>query len=173
MAEVVLAWEAAFFSGDPAAGSRRVALRLGFILGREGGGLPPLLRVTRAFLGGAAGRGRQYLSWLHVADFCQACLWVVQRRESSGTYNATAPAPVTNAAFMRELRRAAGRPWSPPVPAWALTLVARRVLRVEPALVLNGCRAVPRRLLAEGFAFRYPALAPALRDLVGPGAVRA
>jgi hypothetical protein len=74
---------------------------------------------------------------------------------------------------MRELRQVLGRPWSPPAPAWALALAARFVLRVEPSLILAGCRAVPRRLLAEGFAFRYPALAPALRDLTGPAPDRA
>jgi len=173
MAEVVSTWEAAFFSGGPAGGPRRVALRSGVILGREGGALPPLIRLTRAFLGGTAGSGRQYLSWLHVGDFCQACLWVTHRPESAGIYNVTGPAPVPNAAFMRELRQVLGRPWSPPAPAWALALAARFVLRVEPSLILAGCRAVPRRLLAEGFAFRYPALAPALRDLTGPAPDRA
>jgi hypothetical protein len=165
---VVAAWEQAFFAGSTPGGPRRVVLRSGVILGRNGGGLVPLVRLTRAFLGGAAGSGKQYLSWLHGDDFCSICRWVVARTESEGVYNATGPAPVPNAEFMRQLRKAVGRPWSPPAPAWMVKLLARFVMRVEPSLALAGCRCLPGRLLAEGFVFRYPDLAPALRDLLKP-----
>jgi uncharacterized protein len=167
-AEVVAAWEAAFFAGAEAAGPRRVALRSGFILGRDGSGLPRLAGLTRKFLGGAAGNGRQYMSWLHVEDFCAICRWAISRRETRGVYNATAPRPSTNAEFMRLLRETLGRPWSPPAPAWLVKLIARFVMRVEPSLVLAGCRCIPRRLQVEGFDFRHPDLRPALRDLIGP-----
>jgi uncharacterized protein (TIGR01777 family) len=168
VAEVVAAWEAAFFAGENPGGPRRVALRNGFILGRDGGGLVPLVRLTRCFLGGAAGDGKQVLSWLHLADFCAICRAVIARPESRGVYNATAPAPVTNAEFMRRLRETLHRPWSPPAPAWLVRALARGVLRVEPSLILTGARCVPRRLEEEGFAFRHPDLAPALRQLLPP-----
>ena len=113
VAQVAVAWERAFFAGESGGGPRRAALRLGFILGRDGGGLVPLVRLTRWFLGGAAGSGRQFLSWLHREDFCAACRWIIDRTESRGVYNLTAPRPVPNAEFMRELRAVLGRPWSP------------------------------------------------------------
>jgi uncharacterized protein (TIGR01777 family) len=167
LAGVVAAWEGAFFQGAGAAGPRRVALRFGHLLGRDGGLLPPLARVTRCFLGGAAGSGRQYLSWLHLADLGALCDWVIARPEARGVYNACAPGPVTNAGFMRQLRRTLHRPWCPPAPAWAVRAVSRYLLRVEPSLLLTGGRCVPRRLLAEGFSFGFPNLAPALGDLLG------
>jgi uncharacterized protein (TIGR01777 family) len=168
LAGVTAAWESDFWEGKRAGGPRRVVLRNGHILGRNGGLLAPLARLTRCFLGGAAGSGRQYLSWLHLADYHAVCQWIIARPECSGVYNACGPAPVTNAAFMRELRKALHRPWSPPAPAWAAKQVARWILRVDPSLALAGCRAVPRHLLAEGFVFRHAGLAPALRDLLGP-----
>jgi uncharacterized protein (TIGR01777 family) len=166
IAEVVATWESTFFARNATGGPRRVALRSGFILGRNGGGLKPLIRIARAFLGGAAGSGKQYLSWLHVEDFCRICQWVIARKESTGIYNTTGPVPVTNTEFMRELRKALIRPWSPPAPAWAVRLVGRHVIKVEPSLILAGCRCVPRRLLAEEFVFQHPDLALALRNLL-------
>jgi len=166
LAEVVEAWEAAFFGGKTAGGPRRLALRNGHILGRDGGFLAPLARLARCFLGGATGSGRQYVSWLHVADYCALCQWAVDHPECRGIYNATAPHPVPNADFMRELRKTLGRPWSPPAPAWAVRLVARLALRVDASLVFAGCRCEPRRLLANGYVFRHPELSEALRDLL-------
>ena len=86
-------------------------------LGRDGGALPVLEKLTRLFLGGAVGSGRQFMSWIHVADVVRMFVAAIEQMELSGVFNATAPAPVTNAEFMRELRRALHRPWSPPVPA--------------------------------------------------------
>jgi len=83
----------------------------------------------------------------------------------SGVLNATAPAPVTNDEFMRTLRRLLRRPWSPPVPALAVR-VGARLMGTEPSLALEGCRVVPRRLTEIGYAFRFPTLEPALRDLL-------
>jgi uncharacterized protein (TIGR01777 family) len=171
LAQVVVTWEAAFFGEKGTGGPRRVALRQGHVLGRNGGFLPPLARLTRLFLGGATGRGGDYLSWLHIADYCALCQWVIAHPECQGVYNAAAPSPATNAEFMRELRKVRRRPWSPPVPAWIVKLTARFVLGVDPSLVVGGCRAVPRHLLAEGFVFRYPDLGGALRDLFRPAGV--
>jgi len=165
VAEVVSAWESAFFREAGQGGPRRVALRIGFVLG-AGGGLDPLARLARRFLGGAVGGGRHYVSWLHLGDFCRICAWAVGRDESRGVYNAVAPVAATNAELMRELRSALNRPWSPPAPAWAVAWIARHVMRVEPSLALSGCRCLPGRLLAEGFEFRHPNLREALRDLL-------
>ena len=166
IAGVAKAWEEAFFAAEAAGGPRRVALRIGFVLGRTGGALAPLAKLARFFLGGSAGNGKQYLSWIHVDDVCAIVRWVIERPGASGVYHATGPAPVTQAEFMRALRRALGRPWSPPAPAWAVRLGARFFLRVDPDLALTGQRCPPRRLLDEGFRFQWPVLPAALADLL-------
>lgn len=157
-------WEAAFHA-HPTPGVRRVLLRISFALGTGGGALPVLARLTRCFLGGAVGSGRQYISWIHEDDLSRLFLWAIENESAEGVYNATSPDPVTNAEFMRELRRALRRPWSPPTPA-PLVRVGCFFMRTEPVLALTGRRCVPTRLLREGFQFEHPALPGALRDVL-------
>jgi uncharacterized protein len=83
-----------------------------------------------------------------------------------GVYVTTAPHPVTNNEFMRELRRVLHRPWTPPAPASAIR-VASRLMNTDPELVLLGRRCVPTRLMKEGFRFEFPELGGALQDLLG------
>ncbi len=85
----------------------------------------------------------------------------------SGVYNAVAPQPVTNAEFMRTLRRTLYRPWSPPVPPWALKAGAR-LTDTEATLALEGCRCTPRRFLESGFRFQFSELGPALKNIFHP-----
>jgi hypothetical protein len=139
-------------------------MRIGFVLGRDGGALPKLARLARLYLGGTVGEGHQYISWLHVRDFCRLVLWCVEREQAAGVYNATGPCPVTNAEFMCELRCALKRPWSPRLPAWLVRLGAF-ILRTEPALALEGRRCLPERLVEEHFKFIYTNLESALADL--------
>jgi NAD dependent epimerase/dehydratase family enzyme len=85
-----------------------------------------LANLTRWFLGGAAGNGKQYISWIHLADLTQMFLQAIEPENYlAGTYNAVAPNPATNAEFMRALRHNFYRPWCPPVPAWAVKLGSR------------------------------------------------
>jgi hypothetical protein len=162
LAEVCRHWEAAFHA-VPLPRTRPVLLRIGLVLGRHGGALPVLSRLTRLFLGGAAGDGRQYLSWIHQSDLNR--MFVAALAEDlSGIYNAVGPDPVTNTRFMRALRRTWRRPWSPPVPAPALRFGAR-LLNREAALALTGCRCLPRRFLDRGFQFEFNQLDQALADL--------
>jgi len=162
--DVCEAWEKAFFEHED--GCRRVALRIGFVLGRNGGALKPLANLARWYLGGAAGSGRQYISWLHIDDFCAMVRWIMDHREVHGAYNATSPNPVTNAEFMRSVRGALGRPWAPPTPAWAVKFGARFIMRVDSKLALTGRRCVPKRFLDEGFAFQHTDLDASLRELL-------
>jgi len=162
--EVCLRWEQVFDSLELPA-TRKVLLRIGFVLGRDGGALPTLARLARLYLGGTVGHGRQYVSWLHLRDFCRLVLWCVEREGAAGVYNATGPCPVTNAEFMCELRCALKRPWSPRVPAWLVRLGAF-LLRTEPALALEGRRCIPERLVEEHFKFLYTNLESALADLL-------
>lgn len=162
-AEVCRQWEGAFDALDLSA-TRKVVLRLGVVLGREGGALPVLEKLTRLFLGGAVGNGRQYMSWIHVADVVRMFLSAIEDRELSGVFNATAPAPVPNSEFMRELRHALDRPWSPPVPA-PIARAGAWLMGSDGELALLSCRCVPRRFLEHGFQFQFPTLREAFADL--------
>jgi len=164
LAEVCREWEGAFAAACPAA-VRPVVLRLGVVLGREGGAFPALARLARLGLGGAAGSGRQGLCWIHVDDAVALFLGALGTPAMRGVYNACAPEAVPNAGFMRALRRAVRRPWSPPAPAFAVRLAARFVLRTNADLILGGQYVRPARLQAEGFAFRFGGLDAALADL--------
>ena len=166
LAGVCAQWEAAFAAHCPVS-VRPVVLRLGTVLGNDGGAFPALARITRCFLGGAAGTGRQGISWIHRADLEEIVQAAVVRETMRGAYNAVAPEPVDNAEFMRTLRQVLRRPWCPPAPAAGVALAAKFILRTDPSLVLEGQFIVPARLLEEGFRFKYAQLAAALRNLAG------
>jgi hypothetical protein len=164
LAEVCRHWENAFHAAD-SLHTRRVLFRIGLVLGRDGGALPPLANLTRWFLGGAAGNGKQYISWIHLEDLVQMFMQAIEPENFlSGTYNAVAPNPATNAEFMRALRHKYYRPWCPPVPVGAVKLMSR-LMQIEPLLILNGCRCTPKCFLESGFEFKFPDLRCALRDI--------
>jgi hypothetical protein len=157
-------WEQAF-DGIALPGARKVMLRISFAMGREGGIMQTLSTLTQCFLGGAVGSGRQYVSWIHVDDLNRMFLRAIEDESVAGVYNATGPNPVTNAEFMRELRSALGRPWSPPVPVWAAHTGAW-LMRTEARLALTGRRGDPKRFREEiGFQFQFPELRGALDNL--------
>jgi uncharacterized protein (TIGR01777 family) len=163
LADLCCQWEDAFGS-QPLPHTRKATLRIGFALGSDGGALPVLASLARLFLGGAAGNGRQYISWIHLVDLVRMFETIVTDQNLSGVFNAVVPNPVTNAEFMRELRRVFHRPWSPPVPKFAVKFGAK-LMGGEPSLALTSHRCVPQRMLDAGFEFRFPELAAALRDL--------
>jgi len=156
-------WETAFESVKAPA-TRKVLLRLGVVLGPNGGFLGLLGRLTRWFLGGQVGNGRQYLSWIHIADLSRMVLASIENQELTGVFNATSPNPVTNAEFMRELRRALHRPWSPPVPEFAAR-IGSWLMRTEADLALVSQRCVPKRFQENGFNFEFPTLRQALTNI--------
>ena len=130
LAEVCRRWEAAFQAFE-LPDVRRVVLRLGVVLDAEQGALPPLVQLTRRFMGGAAGSGRQFISWIHREDLLSIFHATLTQPGMTGVFNACAPAPVSNAEFMCELRGVLGRPWSPPAPEFAIRLLAGPVDRGE------------------------------------------
>lgn len=162
-AEVCQQWEGAFDALNLPA-TRKVVLRLGVVLGPDGGALPMLEKFTRWFLGGAVGNGKQFMSWIHVADLVTMFQSAIERPELSGVFNATSPRPVTNGEFMRELRRVLHRPWSPPIPA-ALARIGAWVMGTDGDLALTSCRCAPRRFVEHGFDFRFPNLRDGLASL--------
>jgi uncharacterized protein (TIGR01777 family) len=163
MVETCRLWESAFRIA-PLKNTRRVLLRVGLVLARHGGALSVLGKLTKWFLGGAAGNGRQYMSWIHLADMNQMWMDAIEREDLGGVFNACAPNPVTNAEFMRELRRAMYRPWCPRSPVWAVRL-GSRLMKTEPSLALTGRRCSPLRFLEKGFKFQSPELPDALADI--------
>ena len=164
LANICRQWEGAFALADPGR-TRKVAFRIGLVLGRDGGALPVMSRMTRWFLGGAAGSGRQYISWIHLEDLAAMFMAATTNEDLSGVFNAVSPRTATNAQFMRELRRAWHRPWSPPMPAFIVKLGAR-LTGSEGSLALVSQRCVPKRFLAAGFQFRFADLSAALDDLI-------
>ncbi len=161
LAEICREWEAASAAVEEH-GVRRAVLRTGVVLSREGGALPKMLLPFRLFAGGPAGSGRQYMPWIHLADEVGAIRFLLETPEAAGPFNLTAPAPVTNRQFSTVLGRVLGRPSFMPAPAFALKLALGEMSKI----VLEGQRALPRRLEEAGFPFRFPDLETALRDLL-------
>lgn len=163
LADICRQWESAFHAARTPK-TRKVLLRVGFVLGRDGGALPILAGMTRWFLGGRAGSGKQYISWVHLKDLAKMFSESIARGDLSGAFNAVAPNPVTNDQFMRELRRTLHRPWSPPASAWAVKLGAR-LMGTEPSLALDSCRVVPKHFADAGFQFQFSELGGALKNI--------
>ncbi len=164
MADVCEQWEAAFRAALVPE-TRRVVLRSGVALGRDGGALQMLARLARWGLGGTVGSGKQYISWIHIDDLVSVVQRAIDSAGMSGPYNAATHTPATNAAFMRRLRRVVHRPWSPPAPAFAVK-IGSYMIGTEPSIALHGQRCVPRRLDEEGFAFAHEDLGETLAGLL-------
>lgn len=162
LAEVCREWEGAVFAAREI-GVRAVAVRVGMVLGRDGGALRMLLPLFRLGLGGRVGSGRQWLSWIHVDDLTRLFRFVAENPEASGPVNGVSPDPVTNATFTAELGRALGRPALVPVPAPLL----RGLLGELSSLLLASQRVEPRVARQLGFTFLHPRLRAALDDLCG------
>lgn len=170
--EIGRRWEEAF---DQAALplQRRVILRTGFVLGREGGrgrgALARLEILARLGVGGTVGSGRQGMSWIHSHDMNRLFERGLRHPAMSGVYVASAPNPVENREFMRKLRHAAGGLGrlgvGLPAAEWMVRLGARWPLNTDPDLALYGRFVRSKRLEDEGFEFAFPALREALRDL--------
>ena len=147
--------------------TRKVKLRSAMVMGPDPGGIfDTLLRLVRFGLGGRAGDGRQYVSWIHQKDFVSAIDWLIDQDDFAGAVNLAAPNPLPNAKFMKALRRAWGASIGLPAAAWMLEIGAI-FLRTETELILKSRRVVPGRLLREGFAFQFPTWPEAARDLCG------
>lgn len=145
-------------------GIRVVLVRTGLVLARQGGFLQKLTPLFQLGLGGRQGDGRQWMPWIHLADYIALIDFLLSRPHASGPYNACAAHPVRNAEFAKALGRSLGRPAILPVPA----LVLKVALGELSGLILGGQKTVPLRLLAAGFQFRFDDLDAALADLRKP-----
>jgi uncharacterized protein (TIGR01777 family) len=157
LADVCRRWEAAAKAAE-SHGVRVVCLRIGVVLGREGGALARMLPPFLVGAGGRIGTGRQYFPWIHVRDLVRVVETAIADDRYRGAINAVSPDPVTNRDFARTLGRVLHRPALALVPALALRLIFG-----EAAIVLLASQRVrPEALLALGSAFRFPALDAAL-----------
>jgi uncharacterized protein (TIGR01777 family) len=162
--DVARAWERAFEEAV-AAGTRKVALRSAMTMTPNAGGVfDTLLNLARRGLGGRAGDGRQFVSWIHYEDFIDAVRWLIDREDMHGVVNVAAPNPLPNAEFMRSLREACGISFGLPAATWMLEIGAV-LMRTETELILKSRRVVPARLLEHGFRFTYHEWPGAAHDL--------
>jgi len=161
--EVCEQWEqAAYHSATE--NMRVVVLRIGLVLGTEGGMLARLLTPFEFGGGGTLGSGRQWMSWIERDDLIRVIACTMADGSFKGPVNATAPAPVRNADFTRALARALHRPAVLRFPAWLLTRALGEMARET---MLGGQRVVPQKLIEAGFVFRHPEIAPMLREITG------
>jgi len=163
LAELARDWEAATAPAI-AQGMRVVNMRLGVVLSAQGGALATMLTPFRMGLGGVIGDGAQWMSWIALDDVIGAIRHALATDALRGPVNAVAPAPVTNAEFTRILGRVLGRPTLMPLPAFAARLTLGEM---ADELLLASQRAVPARLQASGYRFRYASLEEALRGVLG------
>jgi uncharacterized protein len=162
--DVATAWEKAF-DEVAAPTTRKVKLRSAVVMSPDRGGIfSTLLGLVRIGLGGTAGDGRQYVSWVHEYDFVRAVYFLMERANIEGVVNLAAPNPEPNREFMVHLRKAWGTSIGLSGTKWMLEIAAL-FHRTETELLLKSRRVIPGRLLREGFSFEYPEWEGAAREL--------
>lgn len=162
--DVATSWERAAQATCPP-NVRQVLMRSAIVMSPDrGGAFDMLLRLVRYGLGGRAGDGRQYVSWIHDEDFFHAILWLIEHPELTGPVNLASPNPLPNAAFMKDLRQAWGIATGLAAMKWMIEIGAF-FLRTESELILKSRRVVPQTLIQSGFKFRFPIWPLAAADL--------
>ena len=160
LADVCRAWEAEACAAEDL-GMRVVTIRIGLVLGAQGGALARMLPLFKLCAGGRLGHGRQWMPWIHVDDLASLFLFCAQSETLAGAVNGCAPNPVTNQQFTKALARAVGRPAPFPAPAFALRLGLGEFAEV----LLASQRAVPDKAQGAGFQFKYPTIDTALEGV--------
>lgn len=166
LASVCTAWEREALQAADSV-QRVVLLRSGLVLARHGGALGQMLAPFKFYAGGPLGSGRQFVAWIHLADWVRLVLFVLATDSMTGAVNAVGPNPATNAEFAHALGRALHKPSLVPAPAVALRLALGEM---ADALLLASQRVMPAKATASGFAFAFPELDAALKDILGPAA---
>jgi len=161
LADLCRDWEVAALGAEEL-GVRTVMIRIGLVLGREGGAFRQLRGIFRAGIGGRLGDGRQWMPWIHLEDLRRGIIHAVVSGNMRGPVNGTAPTPERNADFTKKFAAAMHRPAVLPVPGFALKLAFGEFAQA----LLDSGRAVPSALVADGFAFRFGTLEEALAELV-------
>ena len=165
LAKVCELWEQEFEAAEYA--GRKVTMRLGSLVGKEAQLITNIEPVVKFFLGGAAGSGKQYLSWVHIEDVVRSIDFMINNNLIAGVYNVVAPEAVTNSELMSALRRQFKRPWVPAAPAVVIKAVCRYIMKIDSSLVLDGNHSSANKLLEDGFSFSYSNLVAALEEIYG------
>ena len=160
---VALSWEKAFFKTETP-NTLKTALRTSIVLGKNGGAFIPLKTLAKIGFGGKQGKGNQFISWIHEEDFANAVDFVIEK-EITGVINVVSPKPIRNADFTQKLRKAVGFPFGIPVNTFLLK-IGSFFIRTEAELVLKSRNVIPKRLLENGFEFKFGDIDEAFRDLV-------
>ncbi|MBF4485903.1 TIGR01777 family oxidoreductase [Flavobacterium sp. CSZ] len=160
---VALSWEKAFFKTETP-NTLKTALRTSIVLGKNGGAFIPLKTLAKIGFGGKQGKGNQFISWIHEEDFANAVDFVIEK-EITGVINVVSPKPIRNADFTKKLRKAVGFPFGIPVNTFLLK-IGSFFIRTEAELVLKSRNVIPKRLLENGFEFKFGDIDEAFRDLV-------
>lgn len=161
--DVCKQWEASFWK-QKTTHTRKVALRLAMVLGKEGGVMIPFKNLVKRGLGGTQGNGKQYLSWLHEADLIAMIEFLMANPTLEGNINCSAPTPVPNKAFMQRLRKKMKVNVGLPANKMMLEIGAF-FMGTETELILKSRRVVPSKFLKAGFQFQYPTIDSAFEDL--------
>lgn len=163
LAEVCKAWEAEAAKVSEL-DIRQVTLRIGVVLSKEGGALSQLLTPARMGLAAPIGSGKQYMSWIHIDDFCGIVLKAMEDEQMQGAFNAVAPEPETNERFMQTLADVLDKPYiAPRVPETAIKLLMGPE---RAAIVLGSLRVASEKVQKSGYQFRFETLRPALNHLL-------
>lgn len=162
--EVCRLWERSFFETDTPK-TRKIALRMAIVLGRNDGAFPRLLNLVKFGLGGHQGDGQQYVSWIHEQDAAKCTEWLLTQEELSGVINCAAPEAISNTDLMKLLRRSYGIPFGIPSPAWLLEIGAK-LIGTETELILKSRWVMPKRLLDHGYPFLFSKAEHAVKDIL-------
>jgi uncharacterized protein (TIGR01777 family) len=161
LAHVCKRWEQAIRPLEDS-GIRLVTIRLGPVLGAEGGMMPKLLPAFRLFLGGHPGAGKQWLSWIHIDDVTSAIRFLIENDDSRGVFNLTAPCPASAKDFYGLVGKTTHRPAVFPLPAFVLKMLMGQM---ATELLLSSQKVTPKKLLQTRYKFKYPDPEPALENI--------
>ncbi|WP_027392612.1 TIGR01777 family oxidoreductase [Aquimarina latercula] len=156
-------WENAFFTHKTPK-TRKVALRTSIVLGKNGGALQPIINLVKIGFGGKQGKGNQKFSWIHETDFARSLEFIIENEEIQGPINIVAPKPTDNNNLMKTLRNVTKVPFGIPLPKPLLEIGAR-IIKTETELILKSRNVIPKKLLQNGFQFKYPDLVNATKEL--------
>jgi len=162
--DVCKAWEKCFFESETPK-TRKIALRMGIVMGRTDGAFPRLLTLVKLGMGGKQGNGEQQVSWVHEQDVANSVEWLLNHEEIQGVVNCTAPDVIKNKLLMSNIRKAYGIGFGLPAPAWLLEMGAK-IIGTETELILKSRWVVPTILLNGGFQFQYGKFEEAVHDIL-------
>ena len=167
LGQLSVAWEA---EAHPLASlTRLVFIRSGVVLAPNGGALKKMVTPFKFFVGGPVASGRQTSSGIHRDEWTGLVGWIISEATAEGPLNVTSPNPVTSREFARAIGAALHRPSAIPVPGFVLKILFGEMATV---MLIKGQRVIPKRAVELGYQFKFPDIAPAMRDVLAPRGVK-